>query len=108
MPVSDESRGEGVTYRGVEKGGNGIQREREREREGEGWFPAAHPFASPRVFFPVVSRRIESRWKLISCLCGSTSLPPRHTSGNVTRWQGAGRARGSKISDTIEIRPSEK
>lgn len=57
----------------------------EKEREREGWFPAAHPFGSARVFFPVVSRRIESRSKLISCLCGSTSLPPRHTSVG-ERW----------------------
>ena len=50
-------------------------------------FPAAYPFEfPPRVFFPVVSRRIESRWKLISCLCGSTSLPPQwQTSGSGSR-----------------------
>lgn len=47
--------------------------------EGGGTAEAAsgglHPYGPPRVFFPVASRRIESRSKLISCLCGSTSLP---------------------------------
>lgn len=76
----------------------------EKEREREGWFPAAHPFGSARVFFPVVSRRIESRSKLISCLCGSTSLPPRHTSGNVGWRVGARVARFPILLKSVQVK----
>ena len=106
MPVSDESRGEGVTYRGVEEGGNGIERERERER-GRGLVSGGSSLRFSARLFP--RRFAENRISLetnfvplwIHVITAAAHVGERDSVAGC-------RARGSKISDTIEIRPSEK